>query len=100
LKDEGLDLAILKRLFHQTGPTPIEANVKNAPTGAYSWRLWFLYEWLLEQQLDLPDAASGRYVEAVDTKLQWARLHSNLEEITALRPPVLSMPCASRPDFA
>lgn len=72
LKNEGLDLAILKRLFQQTGPEPIETIVKNAPTGAYARRLWFLYEWLLDQPLDLPDAESGRYVEAVDTDLQWA----------------------------
>ena len=72
LKYEGLDLAVLKRLFQHTGPAPIEAISKNAPTGAYARRLWFLYEWLLGQRLDLPDAESGRYVEAVDTSLQWA----------------------------
>lgn len=72
LKYEGLDLAILKRLFQRTGPAPIEAIVENAPTGAYARRLWFLYEWLLDQRLDLPDAEAGRYIEAVDTDLQWA----------------------------
>src|SRR4051812_1053632 len=72
LKNEGLDLGILRRLFQQTGAAPIEAIVKNAPTGAYARRLWFLYEWLLNQRLDLPDADSGRYIEAVDTNLQWA----------------------------
>ena len=72
LKNEGLDLAILKRLFQKTGAAPVEAIVKNAPTGAYARRLWFLYEWLLDQRLDLPDADSGRYIEAVDTNLQWA----------------------------
>jgi Fic/DOC family len=72
LKNEGLDLTILKRLFQQTGPAPIENIVKNAPTGAYARRLWFLYEWLLGQRLDLADAESGRYIEAVDTNLQWA----------------------------
>lgn len=72
LKYEGLDLALLKRLFRQTGAAPIEAIVRNSPTGAYARRVWFLYEWLLGERLDLPDAKSGRYVEAVDTKLQWA----------------------------
>lgn len=72
LKYEGLDLAVLKRLFQRTGPAPIETIVKNAPTGAYARRLWFLYEWLLDQRLDLPDAEAGRYIEAVDTDLQWA----------------------------
>lgn len=71
LKYEGLDLAVLKRLFQQTGPEPIEAIVRNAPTGAYARRIWFLYEWLLTTKLNLPDTEAGRYVEAVDTKLQW-----------------------------
>lgn len=72
LKYEGLDLAILKRLFLKTGPDPIQAIVQNAPTGAYARRIWFLYEWLLGSTLNLPDAESGRYVDAVDTQLQWA----------------------------
>jgi len=46
LKYEGLDLAILKRLFRATGPDPIRALVQASPTGSYSRRTWFLYEWL------------------------------------------------------
>ena len=34
LKHEGLDLAVLKRLFRATGPAPIEAIVRASPTGA------------------------------------------------------------------
>src|SRR5690242_17755827 len=33
LKYEGLDLAILKRLFQRVDPKSIEAIVRNAPTG-------------------------------------------------------------------
>ena len=72
LKYEGLDLAALKRLFLTTGPTPIEALVRATPTGSYARRIWFLYEWLLGEQLDLPDAESGRYVPVVDPEQQWA----------------------------
>lgn len=71
LKYEGLDLAVLKRLFLKTGPAPIENIVRKAPTGGYARRIWFLYEWLLETRLDLPDARSGRYVPVLDPKLQW-----------------------------
>src|SRR5260370_24238608 len=72
LKYEGLDLAPLKRLFAAVGPRQIEAVVQNKPTGAYARRIWFLYEWLLGRQLDLPDAQKGSYTEVVDTGLQWA----------------------------
>ena len=72
LKYEGLDLAVLKRLFLTTGPTEIEALVRAKPTGSYARRIWFLYEWLIGNRLDLPDAAAGRYIPAVDPDRQWA----------------------------
>jgi hypothetical protein len=70
LKYEGLDLAILKRLFEAVGPGRIEALVREAPTGSYVRRIWFLYEWLTGTRLDLPDATGGRYVDALDAELQ------------------------------
>jgi Fic/DOC family len=71
-KYEGLDLAVLKRLFLKTGPGPVEALVRDKPTGSYTRRIWFLYEWLTGARLDLPDAEAGRYVSVVDPELQWA----------------------------
>ncbi len=71
LKYEGLDLAVLKSLFREIGPAPIEALVKAAPTGSYARRIWFLYEWLLGEQLNLPAAERGVYAKVVDTELQY-----------------------------
>jgi hypothetical protein len=71
LKYEGLDLAVLKRLFLITGPHPIEQLVRAQPTGSYARRVWFLYEWLTGSRLDLPDAEAGRYAEVLDSTLQW-----------------------------
>ena len=72
LKYEGLDLAVLKRLFLAVGELPIEALVKETPTGTYARRIWFLYEWLLGKRLNLDDAEKGAYGKAVDTEQQWA----------------------------
>ena len=44
LKHEGLDLALLKRLFLALGDKPIASMVRATPTGAYTRRAWFLYE--------------------------------------------------------
>lgn len=73
LKYEGLDLAVLKRLFLKTGAEPIERIVRNTPTGGYARRIWFLYEWLTSRRLDLPNAAGGEYPSVVDPKLQYGR---------------------------
>jgi hypothetical protein len=72
LKHEGLDLATLKRLFMAAGPEAIAAVVRATPTGVYARRIWFLYEWLLGRQLDLPDAGRVAYVDAVDAGRQYA----------------------------
>jgi hypothetical protein len=71
LKYEGLDLAVLKRLFLTTGAKPIEAIVKATPTGSYARRIWFLFEWLTGELLDLPDADRGAYVEVVNRQQQY-----------------------------
>ena len=71
LKYEGLDLAVLKRLFATTGPDAIAALVRQTPTGSYARRAWFLYEWLTGNRLDLPDAEGGRYVPVIDPALQY-----------------------------
>ncbi len=72
LKNEGLDLAILKRLFAAVTPAEIEVIVRAKPTGGYARRLWFLYEWLLDRRLDLPDARLGNYEPVVNPQQQWA----------------------------
>jgi Fic family protein len=72
LKYEGLDLAVLSRLFGSVGARQIEALVRSKPTGSYARRIWFLFEWLTGRRLDLPDADKGTYVTVVDPEQQWA----------------------------
>ncbi|PWL19990.1 MAG: cell filamentation protein Fic [Altererythrobacter sp. XM-24bin4] len=72
LKYEGLDLCVLKRLFQAVVADEMAELVRSKPASAYMRRLWFLYEWLLSDALDLPDAKSGTYHDVVDPKLQWA----------------------------
>ena len=71
LKYEGLDLAVLKRLFLAVDAAEIESIVRDTPTGSYARRLWFLYEWLTGQHLNLPDATRGDYIPAVNPQQQW-----------------------------
>ena len=47
-KNEGLDLAVLKRLFLAVKEGEIAELVRQTPTGLYTRRIWFLYEWLLD----------------------------------------------------
>ena len=71
-KHEGIDLAVLNALFTVLPPSDIAEIIKGEPTGGYTRRLWFFYEWLREKKLDIPDATAGNYVDALDPKFQYA----------------------------
>lgn len=71
LKYEGLDLIVLKRLFITIDPQLLVSMVKSKPTSSYIRRFWFLYEWLLDVRLDLPDALTGNYVTVLNEKQQF-----------------------------
>jgi len=71
LKYEGIDLAILNALFQTIEARDIETIIRSEPTGMYSRKLWFLWEWLREKQLDIEDATTGNFVPLVNSKLQY-----------------------------
>ena len=65
-------MGVLAALFRQIDPREIVRMVRAKPTGAYVRRIWFLYEWLLDTRLDLPDAGKVKAVPVVDPKQQFA----------------------------
>lgn len=67
---EPLELGLLKAAFRAMGPGPIEDWVWREPSGQFARRAWFLYEWLLGERLELPDATMGKVIPALDPKLQ------------------------------
>ncbi len=72
LKWEGVDLGVLAALFEVVPPEEIVAIVRASPTGRYARRTWFLYEWLMRRELDLPQAQKVRSVLVVDPDQQFA----------------------------
>src|SRR5699024_8574706 len=71
LKYEGIDLLILKKLFQSINRNKVKEIVKQQPTGRYSRRIWFFYEWLMDEKLHLADVKTGNYIAALDPKLQF-----------------------------
>ncbi len=72
LKWEGVDLSVLTHLFRTVSPDEVGGVVREKPTGIYTRRLWFLYEWLTGGELDLPDLGKVRSVPAIDPDRQFA----------------------------
>jgi len=66
LRHEVLHLEFLARLFTKVGPEFVQAWVSTEPTGQYSRRSAFLYEWLTGQQLQVPERLGGNYADVID----------------------------------
>lgn len=71
LKYEGIDLYILKKFFQYSGKEPVLDMIKKEPTSQYTRRVWFLYEWLMNETLEISDLKTGTYVEIANPKLQF-----------------------------
>ena len=71
LKYEGIDLAVFNALFRVIEASEIETIVRSEPTGIYSRKIWFLWEWLRDEKLDLEDVSKCNFVSLVNNKLQY-----------------------------
>jgi len=67
LRHEGPHLEFLARLFAHTGPSMVQDWVNREPTGKYARQAAFLYEWLTDDALTVPDRLAGNYVDAIDS---------------------------------
>ena len=95
LKYEGIDLGIFKKVFQRIEAKQWETWIAREPTSQYGRRIWFLYEWLLNKPLSLPDLTVGNYVDLLDEVLQYGakpeaskrhRVRNNLPGVPAFCP--------------
>jgi Fic/DOC family len=71
LKYEGVNLLILKKVFEQLSQKEAIELFQTEPLGQYSRRLWFIYEFLLGDKLNIPDLSTGNYIPLLDVNLQY-----------------------------
>ena len=71
LKYEGINLLFFKKLFKAVDEVVIEELIKKEPLSQFSRKIWFLYEWLTEKKLNLPDLKEGNYIHLLDESLQY-----------------------------
>lgn len=69
LRNEPVDLGVLNAAFHTIDPEELKAWIHAEPTGLFSRRAWFFYEFLTRSILDIPDAGSIAYAPALDPEL-------------------------------
>jgi hypothetical protein len=61
-----MNLAILAGLFQAVTPEDFQGYVRSKPTGKYTRRLWFLYEFLTGTILRIDDVKQGNYIDLLD----------------------------------
>jgi len=61
-----------KFLFNKLGKKEVINLLKIEPSGQYSRKIWFLYEWLTGETLPIPDIPFKNFSPLVDKKIQYA----------------------------
>lgn len=74
IRYEGVNLLFFKKLFeHLSEKEAVKIITDVDPTGQYSRKIWFLYEWLMKKELPINNAdVKIKYSPLLDEKLQYA----------------------------
>jgi hypothetical protein len=68
LKYDGVNLALLAKIFEKVPPGVLTEYIRSKPTGKYARRIWFFYEFLTENLLPINDMTTGNYVDALESR--------------------------------
>lgn len=72
LKYDGIHSGCMFALFQRPEMAGlITEAVKETPSGKYARQMWFWYELMTGQSLELPDTLQGRYVDALDSEIYY-----------------------------
>jgi len=69
LKYDGINLEITKALFEKIEKNNVIKYIQQQPTGIYSRKIWYLYEFLTNDLLPLKDCQRLKYADLVDSKI-------------------------------
>ncbi len=73
LKYEGINLLAFKNLFEKISEVEVLQFLNLEPSGIYSRKIWFLYEWLMRRKLPIRNAdVKIKYTLLVNEKTQFA----------------------------
>ncbi|WP_456437563.1 Fic family protein [Psychroserpens sp.] len=73
IKYEGINLLVFKSLFDTLFKKEIQVILHIEPMGQYSRKIWFLYEWLQQEKIDVQvDLKKRKYIPLLDESMQYA----------------------------
>jgi len=68
IKNEGINLEIITLFFERISTELLEEFIEERLTGKYRRKIWYLYEFLTETQLNIPDIKTTPYIDLLDPK--------------------------------
>ena len=72
IKYEGINLLLFKALFKAVTKDQIKEILHIEPSGQYSRKIWFLYEWLQQEQINVQvDLKKRKYIPLIDANIQY-----------------------------
>ena len=68
LKYDGVNLGLFSAIFAHIPQQELTEYILAKPTGKYTRRIWFFYEFLTGKQLPIEDLSPGSYIDLLDEK--------------------------------
>ena len=68
---EPIDLGVFRAAFEKISTKDLETWIGDELTGIYARKIWFLFEFLTDQVLPLPDVPPTGYVDLLNPKIQF-----------------------------
>lgn len=69
LKYDGINLEIIKACFEEIEKNNIVTYIQEQPTGIYARKIWYLYEFLMNDPLPLKDCQRIKYIDLLDPNI-------------------------------
>jgi len=73
LRYEPVALDVYLAIFQSIDTHQLEEWIRSEPTGIFTRRAWYLYELLMEKQLDVPEVIPSGYIDLLDPKIHLTR---------------------------
>lgn len=71
IKYQGIRLHYFAAVFKHVDTAELASFIKSKPTSIYNRVIWYLYEWLTGEQLDVEDVKSGNYIQLLDDRFYY-----------------------------
>lgn len=81
IKYEGIRLVYLYPIFEKIDTEELAEYINDRPNAKLRRAIWYLYEWLMEVRLDVPDSNS-RYMELLDEKYYFTAKEGHKDQRT------------------